>query len=155
MSAAAPLPRSCAHPPAPRARAPHAHPPTHTCAPSRPSWCGRSTAGDFPFWLAPVQLRLLPVSDDFRPYCDEVVAAATALGIRAEVDIGGRSLGKQIKVSNAEKVSAFAVVGEKEVEGRSLSITSRVPIGERAPGDLGSMSMDAALAAMVGASVQD
>merc|ERR1712031_59067 len=77
-----------------------------------------STAGDFPFWLTPVQLRLLPVSDDFRPYCEEVLAAAKAAGIRAEIDIGGRSLGKQIKVSNQEKVSAFAVIGKKEVDER-------------------------------------
>merc|ERR1712146_400688 len=70
-----------------------------------------STAGDYPFWIAPVQLRLLPVSDDFRPYCEEALAAAKAAGIRAEIDVGGRSLGKQIKVSNQQKVSMFAVIG--------------------------------------------
>merc|ERR1719502_1189699 len=84
-----------------------------------------STAGDFPFWIAPVQLRLLPVSDDFRPYCEEVLKACKRAGIRAEIDQGGRSLGKQIKISNQEKVSLYAVIGEKEVEGRTLSITSR------------------------------
>ena len=66
-----------------------------------------STAGDFPFWLSPVQLRLLPVSDDFRPYCEEALKAAKAAGIRAEIDVGGRSLGKQIKVSNQQKVHAM------------------------------------------------
>ena len=45
-----------------------------------------STAGDFPFWLAPVQMRLLPVSDDFRPYCEEVAAAAKQAGLRVEID---------------------------------------------------------------------
>ena len=82
-----------------------------------------STAGDLPYWVTPVQLRLLPVSDDFKPFCDEVVAAAKAAGIRAEVDIGGRSLGKQIKVANAEKVPVWGVVGKDEVEGRSLSLS--------------------------------
>jgi len=102
-----------------------------------------STAGDFPFWLAPVQLRLLPVSDDYRPYCEEVRAAAVAAGLRVEIDIGGRSLGKQIKVSNQEKVACFAVIGEKEVDGRSLALTSRKG------GDLGSFDLEEALAKMV------
>ena len=101
-----------------------------------------STAGDFPFWLAPVQLRLLPVSDDFRPYCEEALAAARAAGLRAEIDVGGRSLGKQIKVSNQEKVSLYAVIGQREVEERSLSLTSR------AAGDLGSFGLDEAIGKM-------
>eukprot|EP00967_Tisochrysis_lutea_P130860 scaffold226857_cov27-Tisochrysis_lutea.AAC.2 len=63
-----------------------------------------STAGDFPFWLAPIQLRLLPVSDDFLPYCEAAVAKLAAAGIRAEVDQGGRSVGKQIKVANQVRV---------------------------------------------------
>jgi len=98
-----------------------------------------STAGDLPYWVAPTQLRLLPVSDDFRPYCDEVVAAATAAGLRAEVDIGGRSLGKQIKVANGEKIPVLAVVGKDEVEGRSLSLSSRKG------GQLGSFSLEDAI----------
>jgi len=105
-----------------------------------------STAGDFPFWLAPVQMRLLPVSDDYRPYCEEVLAAAKAAGIRAEIDQGGRSLGKQIKISNQEKVSCFAVIGEKEAAERTLAITAR------AGGDLGSFALDEAIEKMAAAS---
>ena len=104
-----------------------------------------STAGDFPFWLAPTQLRLLPVSDDFLPYCREVVAKAKAAGIRAEVDRGGRSLGKQIKLCAKEKVAVYGVVGKEEVEGSLLSLTSRKG------GDLGQMTLDSALGAMVAA----
>jgi len=84
-----------------------------------------STAGDFPFWISPVQLRLLPVSDDFLPYCEEVAAAAKAAGLRVVVDPGGRSVGKQIKIANQEKVPCYAVIGAKEVEAQSLSITCR------------------------------
>jgi len=84
-----------------------------------------STAGDFPFWIAPIQLRLLPVSDDFRPYCEEVLAAAKAAGLRIEIDQGGRSVSKQIKVANQDKVPLYAVVGEKEIAGRSLSLMCR------------------------------
>merc|ERR1719440_583736 len=104
-----------------------------------------STAGDFPFWLAPEQLRLLPVSDDFLPYCHEVVAMARKAGLRAEVDPGGRSLGKQIKVASAEKIPVFGVVGKDEVEGRSLSLKSRKG------GELGSLAVDEAVARMAAA----
>jgi len=104
-----------------------------------------STAGDLPYWVAPTQLRLLPVSDDFRPYCDEVVAAAKAAGLRAEVDIGGRSLGKQIKVANGAKIPVLAVVGKDEVEGRTLSLSSRKG------GQLGSFPLEDAIAKMAGA----
>ena len=84
-----------------------------------------STAGDFPFWIAPIQLRLLPVSDDFRPYCEEVYAAAKAAGVRVEIDQGGRSVSKQIKVANQDKVPLYAVIGEKEIAGASLSLMCR------------------------------
>merc|ERR1719440_2605100 len=87
-----------------------------------------STAGDFPFWLSPVQLRLLPVSDDFRPYCEEALNAAKAAGLRVEIDQGGRSVGKQIKIANQEKVSLYAVIGEKEIAARTLSIMCRKEI---------------------------
>merc|ERR1719440_2228890 len=90
-----------------------------------------STAGDFPFWIAPTQLRLLPVSDDFLPFCNEVVAKAKQAGLRAEVDPGGRSLGKQIKIASAEKVAVFGVA--------------------RKGGDLGSFSVDEAVAMMAAA----
>jgi len=102
-----------------------------------------STAGDFPFWIAPTQLRLLPVSDDFRPFCDEVVAAATAAGLRAEVDVGGRSLSKQIKVANQEKIPMLAVVGKDEVESRTLNLTPRKG------GELGRLPFEEALARLV------
>jgi len=101
-----------------------------------------STAGDLPFWLSPVQLRLLPVSDDFRPYCEEVKAAAEKAGIRAEIDIGGRSLSKQIKVGNTEKIAVLGVVGKEEIEQRTLTLTSRKG------GKLGSMGFEDAIARM-------
>ena len=95
-----------------------------------------------------MQLRLLPVSDDFRPYCEEALAALKAAGIRAEIDVGGRSLGKQIKVSNQQKVAMYAVVGEQEVTSRSLSLTSRKG------GDLGAKSLDDAVSLMAKAAAE-
>lgn len=97
------------------------------------------------------------MSDDFKPYCDGVIARARRLGLRAEVrrplgpslghipstvvlrsrlpptrtevDVGGRSLSKQIKIANKEKVPLYAVVGAKEVEGGTLSFQARTPAG--------------------------
>jgi threonyl-tRNA synthetase len=101
-----------------------------------------STAGELPLWLAPVQLRLLPVSDDFRPYCEEALAAAKAAGIRAEIDVGGRSLGKQIKVARDDKVPIYAVIGRNEIHARTLSLTCR---SDGQPRDLGALPLDDAL----------
>jgi len=108
-----------------------------------------STAGDFPFWLAPVQARLLPVSDDFRPYCEEVAAAARREGLRVEIDQGGRSVSKQIKVANQDKVPLYSVVGEKEIGGRSLSFMCRKDGGLI---DLGEIPLEQAISRMAHAS---
>jgi threonyl-tRNA synthetase len=93
-------------------------------------------AGDFPLWLAPVQARLLPVSDEFLPFAKEVAAKMQALGIRAEVDLSGDRLGKLIRNAEKQKIPVMAVVGAKEVEGNSLSIRTR------ASGELGSIPVD-------------
>ncbi|MGI0493997.1 threonine--tRNA ligase [Alkalinema pantanalense CENA528] len=90
-------------------------------------------AGDFPTWLAPVQIRLLPVGDDFVPFAKETVAKMQALGIRAEVDLSGDRLGKLIRNAEKEKIPVMAVVGAKEVESNALSIRTR------AAGELGSI----------------
>ncbi len=90
-------------------------------------------AGDFPLWLAPLQARLLPVSDEFLPFASLVAAKMQALGIRAEVDVSGDRLGKLIRNAEKQKIPVMAVVGAKEVESNSLSIRTR------ASGELGSI----------------
>lgn len=92
-------------------------------------------AGDFPTWLAPVQIRLLPVGDDFVQFAKETVAAMQLLGIRAEVDLSGDRLGKLIRNAEKDKIPVMAVVGAKEVESNSLSIRTR------AEGELGSIEI--------------
>lgn len=87
-------------------------------------------AGDFPFWLAPVQVRIAQVSDTFLPYAKEVVQKMRALGIRAEVDTSGDRLPKQIRNAEKEKIPVMAVVGEKEVESNTLSIRIRAAGGK-------------------------
>jgi threonyl-tRNA synthetase len=93
-------------------------------------------AGDFPLWLAPVQIRLLPVGDLQLDFTKEVAAKMVALGIRAEVDLSGDRLGKLIRNAEKDKISVMAVVGAKEVETNSLSIRTR------ASGELGVIIVD-------------
>ncbi|AFY42028.1 threonine--tRNA ligase [Nostoc sp. PCC 7107] len=93
-------------------------------------------AGDFPLWLAPVQVRLLSVSDAQLDFAKAVVAKMQALGIRAEVDTSGDRLGKLIRNAEKDKIPVMAVVGAKEVETNSLSIRTR------ASGELGAVSVD-------------
>lgn len=81
--------------------------------------------GDFPLWLAPVQIRLLAVNDDFRPYVEEVAAKMRSLSIRVEVDNSNERLGKMIRNGEKAKIPVMAVVGAKEMETQTLSIRTR------------------------------
>jgi threonyl-tRNA synthetase len=92
-------------------------------------------AGDFPIWLAPIQVRLLPVSEEFLPFAKEVEARMKALNIRAEVESSER-LGKLIRNAEKDKIPVMCVVGAKEVEANSLNIRTR------ASGELGAISVD-------------
>ncbi|MGH1393090.1 MAG: threonine--tRNA ligase [Trichormus sp.] len=92
-------------------------------------------AGDFPLWLAPVQLRLLPVSDDVREYAESVASEFKKSGFRVEIDNTGERLGKQIRTAELEKIPVVAVVGKKEVENQNLSVRTRQA------GDLGAMTL--------------
>ncbi|HIK38525.1 MAG TPA: threonine--tRNA ligase, partial [Geminocystis sp. M7585_C2015_104] len=93
-------------------------------------------AGDFPIWLAPVQVRLLPVSDEFRPYAQQVCQKMLSLGIRAEVDASGDRLAKMIRTAEKEKIPVMAVVGAKEQDNNTLSIRTR------AQGELGALPLE-------------
>lgn len=93
-------------------------------------------AGDFPLWLAPIQVRLLPVSDPQLDYAQQVVTKMQRQGIRAEVDTSGDRLGKLIRNGEKQKIPIMAIVGAKEVESHTLSIRTR------ASGELGSLEVD-------------
>jgi threonyl-tRNA synthetase len=82
-------------------------------------------AGDFPLWLAPVQLRLLPVSDGQRDYANAVAQTLKREGFRVGVDASGDRLGKQIRTAELEKIPVVAVVGKREVEQQTLSVRTR------------------------------
>ena len=96
-------------------------------------------AGDFPFWLAPIQVRIAQVSDAYLPNAKDVVNKMRSVGIRAEADTSGDRLPKQIRNAEKEKIPVMAVVGEKEVESNTLSIRIRGAGGQSK--DLGALSV--------------
>ena len=93
-------------------------------------------AGDFPVWLAPTQIRLLPVSDAHSEFVNRVATKMQAEGIRAEADNSRERLGKMIRNAEKQKIPVMAVVGDKELESDSLNIRTR------ASGELGAISLD-------------
>jgi threonyl-tRNA synthetase len=105
-------------------------------------------AGDFPFWLAPEQIRLLPVTDEVRAYAEEVRSRLSAAGVRATVDHSGDRLGKLIRNGEQMKIPVLGVIGAKEAESRQISLRSR------REGDLGSVNLEDLLAAAGGANAE-
>ena len=93
-------------------------------------------AGDFPLWLAPTQIRLLPVSDAHSDFVNQVATKMQSLGIRAEADNSRERLGKMIRNAEKQKIPVMAVVGDKELESNSLNIRTR------ASGELGAIAVD-------------
>ncbi len=92
-------------------------------------------AGDFPLWLAPVQVRVLVVSDRFRDYAQSIVQSLRQQNIRAEVDNTGERLGKQIRNSELDKIPVTVVIGQRELDNQSLSVRTR------SLGDMGTMTL--------------
>jgi threonyl-tRNA synthetase len=82
-------------------------------------------AGDFPFWLAPEQIRLLPVTDEVLGYAEELQDQLKAVGIRASIDRSGDRLGKLIRTGEQMKIPVLAVIGAKEAEQGAASLRSR------------------------------
>ena len=92
--------------------------------------------GALPFWLAPVQLKILPVSDRFLDYARSVERKAAEAGIRAEVDERSEKVGYKIRDAEVKKNPFMAIVGEKEQESGTVSVR------QHGKGDLGSRSID-------------
>ena len=94
-------------------------------------------AGAFPLWLAPEQLRVLPVSDKALDYAKGVQAALKAKGFRVDVDVSPEKLGAKIREATIQKVPYQLVVGPRDAAAGTVSVRSR------ADGDLGAMTVDA------------
>jgi threonyl-tRNA synthetase len=81
--------------------------------------------GNFPLWLSPVQIRVLPVSDKHHGYAREVLAMLIGAGVRAEIDDASESLGKKIRATKNERLPYFLVIGDKEIESQTVTLESR------------------------------
>ena len=94
-------------------------------------------AGAFPAWLAPVQVKVLPITDRALDYANELSAALDARGFRVEVDDRNEKIGKKIREATLQKIPYMLVVGDRDMENRTVSVRTRG--GE----DLGAMSLEA------------
>lgn len=81
--------------------------------------------GNFPLWLAPVQLAIIPVSDAHVAYAETVYHALKAVGIRAEFDDSHESMGKKIRAAKQARLPYFIVIGDKEVEAKNVTLEAR------------------------------
>ncbi|MEM9907104.1 MAG: threonine--tRNA ligase [Cyanobacteria bacterium P01_D01_bin.44] len=102
-------------------------------------------AGDFPLWLAPEQMRLMPVTEEQVGFANQVAEQLLAIGVRVTVDAGGDRLGKMIRNAEKGKIPVMAVIGAKEVEANTLSIRTR------ADGDLGVIAVPEVIERLQGA----
>ena len=93
-------------------------------------------AGAFPTWLAPVQVKLLPISDNQLEYTKEVMAKLKKAGILCELDDRNEKIGYKIREAQLEKVPYMLVIGEKEKEAGLVAVRSRKS------GDMGAVSVD-------------
>ncbi len=93
-------------------------------------------AGAFPMWLAPVQVKLLPIADRHLDYIYEVKKALEQKGMRVEIDDRSEKIGFKIREAQLSKVPYMILVGDKDIENNTVSVR------DRKEGDLGAMSLD-------------
>lgn len=82
-------------------------------------------AGDFPLWLAPMQARIIPVSEKFDDYANEVFDKIKKSDIRADIEKRNETIGKKIRFAELEKIPYLLIVGQKEYDSKSVSIRKR------------------------------
>jgi threonyl-tRNA synthetase len=93
-------------------------------------------AGKFPTWLAPLQVKILPISDKFMDYGEAVLQKLRAAGIRAEIDDRNEKIGKKIRDTELAKVPYMLVFGEKEIENNAVAVR------KQGKGDQGVKNLD-------------
>ena len=100
-------------------------------------------AGKFPLWLAPLQVKILPISDKFMDYAKTLLSKLKKADIRAEIDDRSEKIGKKIRDTELAKVPYMLVIGEKEVN------EGKVAVRKQGKGDTGTISVDEFIAAAV------
>ncbi len=93
-------------------------------------------AGAFPFWLAPVQIKIITIAKDHADYAHELQDKFMSLNLRSEIDERDEKLGRKIRDAQLQKVPYMLIVGDKEKANHTVGVR------ERSKGDLGSMSLD-------------
>jgi threonyl-tRNA synthetase len=93
-------------------------------------------AGDFPLWLAPIQVRVVPISEKFEDYCLEVYNQLKEADIRVDIEKRNETISKKVRFAELEKIPYIIVVGQKEYETQGVSIR------KRKVGDLGFRSVN-------------
>ena len=93
-------------------------------------------AGAFPLWLAPVQVAVLPITDRINEYASEVAAELRGAGFRVETNLKSDKIGAKIRDAQINKVPFMLVLGDKELEERTIAVR------ERKQGDIGAMSLE-------------
>lgn len=93
-------------------------------------------AGAFPLWIAPVQVKVLTISDEYKEYADKITRQLLDKNIRIEVDDRNEKIGYKIREAQVQKVPYMLIIGEKELKDNVISVRSRKD------GDIGQMSID-------------
>ena len=92
-------------------------------------------AGNFPLWLSPVQVKVLPIAERFNTYAKEIVNVLSNIGIRCELDDKAEKIGFKIREAQLDKVPYMVIVGQKEADSGEISVR------KREDGDIGSMKV--------------
>jgi threonyl-tRNA synthetase len=93
-------------------------------------------AGAFPMWLAPVQVAVIPITDDQRPYAGEVAVRLRQAGLRVDLDERSEKVGYKIRSATLQKVPYMLIIGKREVEAGTVALRARLA------GDLGSWTLE-------------
>jgi threonyl-tRNA synthetase len=82
-------------------------------------------AGAFPVWMSPTQVMVIPVSDKFEDYSQEVVSLLKQQGVRATIDNRNETLGARVRDAQNDKVPYMAIIGQKEVDSGTITLRKR------------------------------
>jgi len=93
-------------------------------------------AGAFPFWLSPVQVQILTVTDRAINYANEILGNLKSNNIRVATDFRNESIGKKIREAELQKIPFILIIGDKEIEAKKIAVR------ERGKGDLGQKTFE-------------
>jgi threonyl-tRNA synthetase len=100
-------------------------------------------AGNFPFWIAPVQASILPIGQNQNEYCQELYKKLKDLGYRVEIDLRSEKINRKIAESEQTKIPYSIIAGQKEVENGTVSVR------QHGKGDIGVKSIDELVAMFI------